>query len=115
MSFSKSPIILSVPANRIADVAQARETYGEFLPLRPLEAGGEVVKTLLGHLDREGSDDLRAGVLGVTVAGTQLTDGSVAFFGYIATRFLSAIGTDSLLDGVKILTEEEYISLLPKP
>lgn len=114
MSFTAQSIILSVPAARLADVAKARETYGEHLPFRPREVGGETVKTLLGHIDREGSDDLRAGVLGSTVTGIELTDGSLAFSGHFVQAFVDALGTDPLLSGCVVLTEEQFTNLLPK-
>lgn len=113
MSFTASPIILSVPAHRLADVAQARETYGVELPFRPLDVGGATVKTLLGHRDREGSDDLRAGVLGLTVTGTLLTDGSLAFSGHFVQAFVDALGTDPLLEGCEILTAEQFTAMQP--
>jgi hypothetical protein len=98
----------------MVQVAKARDTYGMTLPLRPREVGGEVVRTLLGHKDREGSDDLRAGILGTTVTGTPLTDGTIAFCGHFAQGFVDALDTDPLLAGCRVLTAEEFESLLPK-
>jgi hypothetical protein len=114
MSFTAESIIFAVPATSLANVAQARETYGEHLPFRPVDTNSETVKTLLGHRDREGSDDLRAGVLGMTVTGTALTDGSIAFRGHFVQAFVEALGVDPLLAGCRILTEAEFSNLLPK-
>ena len=112
MSFTTEKI-LSVPTASLANLIEAREKYGEYLPFCPLEPDHGGIKTLLGHKDRDGSDDLRAGFFGTTVIGVELTDGTLAFIGHYAQGLIDAIGVDPLTDGVRVLTVEEFNGLLP--
>lgn len=113
MSFTKEQIILSVPNSKLADIITARDRYGLNLPLRPRDVGSEVIKTLLGHKDRDGSGDLRAGVLGTTVIGVPLPNDRTAFRGHFSQGLIDALGVDPLLSGCEILTEEEFSNIIP--
>jgi len=113
MRFTPNPIILSVQTSSLPNIIEAREKYGEFLPFRPGGPESEGIKTLLGHKDRAGSDDLRAGIFGTTVIGVELNDGTLAFIGHYAQGLIDALGVDPLTEGVRVLTEEEFEALLP--
>jgi hypothetical protein len=112
-AFSAAAQILAVPVALLEQLPEALAEYGAELPLKPADAASPRIVTLLGHLDREGSEDLRAGDLGVSVVGQTLTDGRMAFSGHWSTAFLAAIGIDARLDGVGILTQEQYQAAMP--
>lgn len=112
MIFSASPIILIIPTN-LVNLETARETYGVTLPLRPADPQSPHAKTLLAYLDREGSSDLRAGVIGETACGISLINGYTAFIGFFAQAFLDAINTDPLLAGCSVVNENDFMGLLP--
>jgi hypothetical protein len=106
--------IVAVPVSLLGQLSEALAEYGAELPIKPADPNSETVVTLLGHLDREGSEDLRAGELGVSVSGQPLIDGRLAFSGHWSTAFLAAIGTDARLAGVEILTAEQYQAAMPQ-
>jgi hypothetical protein len=106
---------IAVPPERLAELPAALAEYGSALPLRPADPASPATVTLLGHIDREGSPDLRAGELGVSVTGTELTDGRLAFSGHWSLAFLAAFGTDTRLDGISILTPAQLATLTPAP
>lgn len=111
MSFSSSQTILAVPPDDLANLAQVREDYGAPLPIRPAVEGGPEILTLLGHIDREGSSDLRAGQLAVSVAPIMLSDGRAAFIGHFSDAFLAALEIDPLMENCAILAEGEFAAL----
>jgi hypothetical protein len=113
IAFSPTSQIVAVPVSLLGQLPEALAEYGAELPIRPADPQSESVVTLLGHLDREGSEDLRAGELGVSVSGQPLIDGRLAFSGHWGTAFLAAIGTDERLAGVEILTAEQYQAAMP--
>jgi hypothetical protein len=113
-AFSPTSQIVAVPVSLLGQLPEALAEYGAELPLKPADAASPRIVTLLGHLDREGSEDLRAGDLGVSVVGQTLTDGRMAFSGHWSTAFLAAIGIDARLDGVGILTQEQYQAAMPQ-
>jgi hypothetical protein len=113
--FSTLAQTVAVPPERLAELPAALAEYGSALPLRPADPQSPSTVTLLGHIDREGSPDLRAGELGVSVTGTELTDGRLAFSGHWSLAFLAAFGVDSRLDGISILTPAQLATLTPTP
>lgn len=115
MSFHSEPVILAVPPADLVHIASVRETYGSLLPVKPGVENSPEVVTLLGHPDRAGEPELRAGLLGVTVAGLPLTDGRLVFCGYVTTAFLAALETDPLLANCELLDEAELQVLRPQP
>jgi hypothetical protein len=114
-AFSATAQILAVPVALLGQLPDALAEYGSALPLRPADPESPTVVTLLGHLDREGSPDLRAGELGVSVTGQPLTDGRLAFSGHWSTAFVAALATDTRLDGITLLTAEQLATLTPDP
>jgi hypothetical protein len=114
-AFSDTAQILAVPVALLDQLPDALAEYGSALPLRPADPESPTVVTLLGHLDREGSPDLRAGELGVSVTGQPLLDGRLAFSGHWSAAFLAALATDTRLDGITLLTAAELATLTPAP
>lgn len=114
-AFSATAQILAVPVALLDQLPDALAEYGSTLPLRPADPASPATVTLLGHIDREGSTDLRAGELGVSVTGQPLTDGRIAFTGHWATAFIAALGEDERLDGIDILTPSQLAALTPDP
>jgi hypothetical protein len=123
--FSTIAQTIAVPPSRLPELPTALAEYGSALPLRPADPASPSTVTLLGHIDREGSPDLRAGALeldesgnllpGSSVSWTELTDGRLAFSGHWSSAFLAAFGVDSRLDGISILTPEQLSALTPTP
>ena len=114
-AFSDTAQILAVPVALLDQLPDALAEYGSALPLRPADPESPETVTLLGHLDREGSPDLRAGELGVSVTGQPLPDGRLAFSGHWSTAFVDALATDTRLDGITLLTAEQLATLTPAP
>jgi hypothetical protein len=118
--------ILAYPPNALTAglLENLREDYGFDLPIR---VGGPVRRTLIGHIDREGSNDLRAGRFKTypeeiappgdpfTVVPIPLTDGRHAVAGEWSPAFIAALSTDSRIAAVDILTQEQFQALLPFP
>lgn len=101
MNFSSTPTTLIIPPEKLPELPQALSEFGHPLPLRPLDPNSPTLVTLLGHKDREDSEDLRAGDLGVSVVGLELEDGKLAFSGYWSLDFLEALNTDPRMEGIE--------------
>lgn len=102
-------------AFNVADLTRIealRKSYGAELPLVPLDSSRGTVKTLIGGIDREGSDDLRAEQFGVSAGVTMLRDGRAAKGGYWTRALIKALKTGLVL--AEELTAEQFAELSPK-
>lgn len=74
MNFETTTRIMAFPASEMAWISEHRNAYGADLPTSG-DRHSETVRTLLGHIDIQCPDGLRAGEMPTTVTARQLTDG----------------------------------------
>jgi hypothetical protein len=86
MPFDQQDRIAMFSPQTLAAMPALLEAHGHPLPVTPRNANSETVVTLLGHLDRQGSDDLRA----ANWTPTALKNGMIALSGRWSTSLIAA-------------------------
>lgn len=111
--FSEESQTVAVAPEIVSDIEELRAAYGADLSIAPRNPASPTLRVIMGHRDREGSDDLRAALLGETVAGIPLTDGRIAFTGHWALDLIAAWEAD--LIPAEELTPAQLAALTPDP
>jgi hypothetical protein len=86
MPFDQQDRIAMFEPSMLAAMPALLAQHGHPLLVTPRNPHSETVVTLLGHLDRQGSDDLRA----ANWTPTMLTNGKIALSGHWSTSLIAA-------------------------
>jgi hypothetical protein len=107
MSFDNTYRILAFPAALLQQAETFAGGYGAELSVSPLHPERGTIVTLVGHKDREGSNELRASGLMSSFSPIPLTDGRYAAGGYWSLAALAVIADF----GVEEITQAQFDAL----